>query len=139
MRSKVQGRRRRRRRRKNRHGNLRIPGYNTKEKKVSVVDDRHARDVNEEEIVLEPTDEKRFEENSLKTDENSVNKNNTKTAEKSKEEILFNWQKPSGQWQHISGHGNFDRRKRRRNGLFRNASLKYMVYAGELDNKMEAN
>jgi len=144
-RPRKEGRRRRRRRRKNRVGSRRIPGYVENEINSNTInmvqsDQRHSRDVDGEE------GENEAETHQLISDLSS-NAEKTDIKKKSPESPRFNWQKPAGQWHLPTGQfqpisGNFEtfaRSKRRRANMLSSSSLKYMVYTGELDNKMRTD
>eukprot|EP00091_Calanus_sinicus_P019777 TRINITY_DN5100_c0_g2_i1.p1 TRINITY_DN5100_c0_g2~~TRINITY_DN5100_c0_g2_i1.p1 ORF type:complete len:160 (+),score=25.77 TRINITY_DN5100_c0_g2_i1:407-886(+) len=141
-------RQRKRRRRKNRLRNHGHTGYHENETitnalQLSHSDERHSRDVNgDEEVVLL----EKINEDEPPQTEISIPKK-SEIIKKSTEGARFDWQKPAGQWhlptgqfQPISGNlENFARSEPRRNNLFRRAGMKYMVYSGQLENKMDAN
>jgi len=144
-RPRKEGRRRRRRRRKNRLGSRRIPGYVENEINSNTVnlvqsDQRHSRDVDGEEEENEAETHQLISDFSSNAEKTDINKN-------APESPRFNWQKPAGQWHLPTGQfqpisGNFEtftRSKRRRANMLSSSSLKYMVYTGELDNKMRTD
>jgi len=139
--------RKRRRRRKNRLSNHGSTAYADNETitnalQVSHSDERHSRDVNEDDEVLA----KKSKQGESPQTESSVSEKSDITK-KPAEGARFDWQKPAGQWHLPTGQfqpisvnlENFARSERRRNNLFRSAGMKYMVYTGQLDNKMDAN